>query len=189
MKLPAPLAALGSDDCLYLAQDNYARTGSHWLAVLSAGSLVATAQKLLETGYHLEDICGLNALEVAVSVYHFAHFSIPGRISLLVTAPYGSVSFPSIASVYHGAEWHERETRDFFGFTYVGNPNFVPLLLPRQMIAEHPLEKSEENRAPFHVLFNAAERGATVLRKAESFTLLDTPVSTDTATRATAEDS
>lgn len=32
--------------------------------------------------------------------------------------------------VFHGADWHERETHEMFGVAFAGHPNLVPLLLP-----------------------------------------------------------
>ena len=49
---------------------------------------------------------------------------------------------PSIASIYHGAEWHERETRDFHGIVFEGNPNLVPLLMAAEDVDVHPLVKT-----------------------------------------------
>ena len=37
---------------------------------------------------------------------------------------------PSLADVWAGANWHERETFEMFGVVFVGHPNLVPLLLP-----------------------------------------------------------
>jgi NADH-quinone oxidoreductase subunit C len=37
---------------------------------------------------------------------------------------------PSLAGVWAGANWHERETFEMFGVVFDGHPNLVPLLLP-----------------------------------------------------------
>jgi NADH-quinone oxidoreductase subunit C len=110
-------------------------------------------------------------------VYHFAHFDTPGRISAMAVAPADKPLFPSIASVYQGAEWHERETRDFFGFVYEGNPNFIPLLLADNMVDVHPLLKDAEARAPLAAIFSAEGRERKIVKQADGFALLDAPAS------------
>ena len=49
-------------------------------------------------------------------------------------------SVDSLVTVFRGASWHERETREMFGITFVGNPDTRPLLLP-DGFAGHPLRK------------------------------------------------
>jgi NADH-quinone oxidoreductase subunit C len=171
--IPGPLE---TSELLYLARTNPKRTGLAWLAVLEPAELPGTAAKLLSAGYHLEDICGLDAQEGGCSVYHFEHFDAPGRIALVAVSPYAPVPvFPSIAGIYQGAEWHERETRDFFGYCFEGNPNFIPLLLAEDMAEVHPLQKAGSNRAPLRAFFAAEGSVEEVLRKKPGFTFLDAP--------------
>ena len=174
-------APLKNAQTLFLAEENHAKTGSACLAVVEAGNLAALAQAFLDAGFHLEDVSGLDAAEGAVSVYHFDHFDEPCRTTVLVVAPHDNAVFPSIAPVYEGAEWHERETRDFFGFTYENNPNLIPLLLPDDMVDVHPLTKAEGARASLATLFAAEGRERTVVSKADGFTLLDVLVEEETA--------
>jgi NADH-quinone oxidoreductase subunit C len=42
--------------------------------------------------------------------------------------------------VFPGANWHERETHDFFGIVFLGHPDLSPLLLPEDADF-HPLRK------------------------------------------------
>lgn len=172
-------APLASCTLLYLAKENPARSGSAWSAFLPAAELVKAAEALLQAGYHLEDVCGLDAREGALCVYHFDHFTKPGRVTLRVLASHDDPTFPSIALVFHGAEWHERETSDFYGFTFSGHPNHVPLLLPDDMAHVNPLCKDEAARAPLHTLLGASDR--EVLFKAADFTLMDAPVQEEPA--------
>ncbi len=170
------IAPLQKADCLFLSKENQAEVGYATLAVVEAGNLIKTARDFLAAGYHLEDVSGLMTSDGAVSVYHFAHFDIPGRATVMVIAPLDKPSFPSIATVYQGAEWHERETRDFFGFNYEGNPNFIPLLLSEDMIDVHPLRKDESSLASLASFFSAQGRKREIVKQADGFTLLDVPV-------------
>ena len=47
---------------------------------------------------------------------------------------------PTISTVFPGANWHERETHDFFGIRFEGHPDLSPLLLPEDA-TYHPLRK------------------------------------------------
>ena len=47
---------------------------------------------------------------------------------------------PTISEVFPGANWHERETHDFFGIVFTGHPDLSPLLLPEDA-DYHPLRK------------------------------------------------
>lgn len=162
--------------CLFLAKEDHAKTGSAVLAVVEAADLVKMAEGFLAAGYYLEDVSGLDVTEGAVSAYHFNHFDkIDARVTALAVRPQGDPVFPSIAGVYQGAEWHERETRDFYGYTYEGNPNFIPLLLSDDMMDVHPLAKEEGKRATLLALFGGEGRSRDVVKKNDSFTLLDAP--------------
>lgn len=175
------IAPLQNADCLFLSEENQARVGYAALAVVEAGKLVSLAGDFLAAGYHLEDVSGMVTSDGAVSAYHFAHFDTPGRATVLVIAPLGAPSFPSIAGVYQGAEWHERETRDFFGFNYKGNPNFIPLLLSEDMADVHPLQKDEGSLASLASIFSAEGREREIVKQADGFTLLDAPVAAEPA--------
>lgn len=181
-------APLKNAPALFLAEEDYAGTGSTCLAVIEAKNLIPLAKHFLTAGFYLEDVSGLVTSDGAVSVYHFDHFDAPCRTTVLIVAPHEHASFPSIARIYQGAEWHERETRDFFGFTYEDNPNFIPLLLPDDMADVHPLEKPEEARATLATLFSAPGRQRKIVHVAEGFTLLDIPAKEEPVTEAPTPD-
>ena len=46
----------------------------------------------------------------------------------------------SIIPVYAGADWHERETWEMFGITFLGHPDVRHLYLPGEFEG-HPLRK------------------------------------------------
>lgn len=141
----------------YLAACDYARTGQNLLAFFPAGALVAAARRLLEAGWHLEDIGAVDCAEGYVVSYHFAHYERPGRVTVRALAPHDKPELPSIAGVYGGAEWHEREVRDFHGVVFAGNPNFVPLLLDPDMADCFPLRKEPKARVSARDMLEAGE--------------------------------
>jgi len=141
----------------YLARTDLAKTGQVWLAFLPASSLERAAERLLKADYFIEDVCAVDCAEGYVVVYHFDHFEKPGRVTLKVIAPHAEPNVPSIAHLFDGAEWHERETRDFHGVQFIGNPNFVPLLIAPDMADCFPLRKGEKARVSAGVMMNQGE--------------------------------
>ncbi len=170
--LPTPDMLLAPLEPAYMARENPARTGLAWSAFLSADALPRAAALLLEAGWHLEDICGLDVREGLVAVYHFDRMTAPGRLAIHILTDREAPALPSIADIYQGAEWHERETADFYGIAFTGNPNPAPLLLPEGMQG-YPLLKDAVARAPLAALLAAPGREAEVLRKADGFNLLE----------------
>jgi NADH-quinone oxidoreductase subunit C len=81
--------------------------------------------------------------------------------------------------VFQGAEWHERETTDFYGITFAGNPNPIPLLLIPEMKG-HPLQKDDGARALLTDLLPACE----IVRAASGFDLLTPKAESGEATPA-----
>lgn len=153
---------------LYLAKCDAAKTGQAFQAFLPAESLVRAAERLLKADYYIEDICAVDCAEGFVVVYHFDHFETPGRLTLRVLAPHAAPTLPSIANVFDGAEWHERETRDFHGVVFEGNPNLIPLLIDPEMADCFPLRKEEKSRAKAKDMLEAGE----VIYCHPSFTLM-----------------
>ena len=74
------------------------------------------------------------------AVAPFAHVVLRTRLSA------ESPSVGSLQEVYAGAEWHERETAEMFGITFLsaaGEPlQRAPLLLPPEFVG-HPLRKDQ----------------------------------------------
>lgn len=129
-----------------------ARTGLRFSAFLPAASMVKAAEKMLEWGYFLEDVSGVDTQEGLMAVYHFSHVNGSGRVAFRVMAKHDDPQIPSISHVFQGAQWHERETSDFYGLIFIGNPNPLPLLLPGDFEGPPPLLKAPAARAPLSAL-------------------------------------
>jgi NADH-quinone oxidoreductase subunit C len=54
------------------------------------------------------------------------------QVRVMVAAGKDEPRLPSIADLYPGANWHERETWELFGIDFEGHPQLVKLLLPEQ---------------------------------------------------------
>jgi len=101
-------------------------------AAAAAGEEAPPAEPVAEQGELPED-----ALE---AVYDFNHYESLCRVTIRTRVPRSKPEVPTITQIYPGANWHERETHDFFGITFVGHPYLEPLLLPEDA-DYHPLLK------------------------------------------------
>jgi len=72
--------------------------------------------------------------------YHLLSMSYRRRVRLEVTTPDDDRHIPSVVSVYPTADWHERETWDFFGVIFDGHPALTRILMPDDWIG-HPQRK------------------------------------------------
>lgn len=128
-----------------LAACDFGTTGEKLCVLLEPAWIKAAARRFLKQGYFLEDVTALDMEEGLVVLYHFDHYDAPGRITVRVVVNRGAARLPSIADIYQGAEWHERECMDFYPLVFTGNPNPSRLLLPDDM-EEKPLAKDEKSR-------------------------------------------
>lgn len=86
-------------------------------------------------------VCGVDngdeGLTVVAHLYSTAHGH---HLRLKVSCDAADPVCPSIADIYPGADWHERETAEMFGVRFEGHPNLVKLLLD-DGFEGHPLRK------------------------------------------------
>jgi NADH-quinone oxidoreductase subunit C len=64
------------------------------------------------------------------AVYHLLSMTHNRRIRLEVVAPDDDPRIPSVVPVYPTADWHERETYDFFGIVFEGHPALTRIEMP-----------------------------------------------------------
>jgi NADH-quinone oxidoreductase subunit C len=64
------------------------------------------------------------------SVVHLLSMTHNRRVRLEVAVPDADPHVPSLCSVYPTANWHERETWDFFGIVYDGHPALTRIQMP-----------------------------------------------------------
>jgi NADH-quinone oxidoreductase subunit C len=64
------------------------------------------------------------------AVYHLLSMTHNRRIRLEVTAPDADPHVPSVVATYPTADWHERETFDFFGIIFDGHPALTRIEMP-----------------------------------------------------------
>lgn len=120
-------------------------SGYHLEAALSAETTVAFAERLLSEEFYLVFLTAVDVSPSCCVVCQFAKYDSPLRVQTTVFASSDGV-VPSIAGVYHGAGWYEREVHDFFGITFSGNEDMRPLILSEMDAGFHPLLKTEKKR-------------------------------------------
>ncbi|TVZ03844.1 NADH-quinone oxidoreductase subunit C [Trebonia kvetii] len=64
------------------------------------------------------------------AVYHLLSITHNRRLRLEVSAPDADPHIPSVTPVYPAANWHERETWDFFGIVFDGHPALTRIEMP-----------------------------------------------------------
>jgi NADH-quinone oxidoreductase subunit C len=64
------------------------------------------------------------------SVVHLLSITHNRRVRLEVSVPDADPHVPSLVSVYPTANWHERETWDFFGIIFDGHPALTRIQMP-----------------------------------------------------------
>ena len=124
-------------------ETDYSLHGYHLDAQVAADQVVEAVTILDKAEYFIESITGVdlikdNQLEV---VYDFCRYDFDlCRVVIRTRIDRNQPEVPTITEVYAGANWHERETHDFFGIKFIGHPHLIPLLLPEDADF-HPLLK------------------------------------------------
>jgi len=89
-------------------------------------------------------------------VYHFSSVTHRHRFVLKVMLPRWKDNkagelpeVPSLAGLYRGADWHEREVYDLSGVWFSGHPELTRILLSEDWVG-HPLRKDYEFPLEYH---------------------------------------
>ena len=125
-----------------LHMTDYPKKGFHLDITVSPDDVVSAAKQLLKLDFFIEAVTGVdwiseNQLEV---VYDYNHWDECCRVVVRTFLARETPEVPTISKVYTGADWHERETHDFFGIKFLGHPDLSPFLLPEDA-DYHPLLK------------------------------------------------
>lgn len=122
---------------------DFAQSGSSLDVLCQPDQVVAVAQVMDGEGFFLEAISGVdwigkNQLEV---IYDYNRLEGQQcRVMVRTFVPRSEPAVPTISGVFSAADWHERETFDFYGVQFQGHPNLIRILLPEDADF-HPLLK------------------------------------------------
>lgn len=122
---------------------DYAVHGYHIDAQVAPDQLLDAVAILDKQEYFIETITGVDWIKEGEFevIYDFSRYDFDVcRVVIRTRIPRDNPHVPTITPIYAGANWHERETHDFFGIVFDGHPHLVPLLLPEDADF-HPLRK------------------------------------------------
>jgi NADH-quinone oxidoreductase subunit C len=116
--------------------------GVHLDATVAPEKVVSVAIALDKEGFSLDTITGVDWLAQGQMevIYDYFHATRPLRVAVRTRIPRDTPEIQTISEIFPGANWHERETHDFFGIRFLGHPNLTPFLLPEDSVF-HPLRK------------------------------------------------
>jgi NADH-quinone oxidoreductase subunit C len=138
---------------ILISQPDPKKEGLFLSAVLEPDKLLDVAAKLKDEGFSLLSVGTAEFTEGFLVSYLFDTFGEYSRMALRVLLrDKEKPEVPSLWPIYQGAEWHERESYDFFGVIFKGNPNLIPLLLPDNLPGPPPLRKKPEALASIKAL-------------------------------------
>lgn len=123
-------------------ETDYQAKGYHLDVELDPDKVVTAVEILNRENFFIESITGVDWIDdqQLEAVYDFNHFDELCRVVIRTRTDRNNPAIPTISHIYQGANWHERETHDFFGIKFTGHPNLEPLLLPEDADF-HPLLK------------------------------------------------
>ncbi|MDD2464519.1 MAG: NADH-quinone oxidoreductase subunit C [Desulfobulbus sp.] len=110
-----------------------AKHGHHLEVLCPAEQVVALAELMDRDGYFLESISGVDWLEQQQLEVVYDYNRLGGehcRVMVRTRIPRDNPEVPTITGVYPSANWHERETFDFYGVIFLDHPNLIRILLP-----------------------------------------------------------
>lgn len=79
---------------------------------------------------HASSVTGVDWETHMQVVYHLSSYDTGIIIEVMVDVPYDDLTIDSVANIWEGANWHEREIHELFGIVFNGHPDLRRLLTP-----------------------------------------------------------
>ena len=121
----------------------HGKCGYHIEAKIMDSQVREFAQMMLDSQFYLDFVTAVHVTPTLQIVYQYGHFDQACRVNVKAMAD-SEGSIPTIADIFHGANWHERETHDFYGVFFKGNPDLRTLILSEEDADLKPLLKKED---------------------------------------------
>lgn len=90
-------------------------------------------------------VCAVDYIDYLQVVYHLTNYYTAIVVEITVDLPVDDLHIPSVAPIWGGANWHERETYELFGIIFDGHPKLERLLTPKSY-EFYPFRKSYKLR-------------------------------------------
>ena len=90
-------------------------------------------------------VCGVDWVDHMQVVYHLSNYYTGTVVEITADVPNDDPHIDSVALIWEGADWHERETYELFGIIFDGHPKLERLLTP-QNYEFFPFRKSYKLR-------------------------------------------
>ena len=122
---------------------DHAARGTDIDVLCDPDQVVQAAKIMDEAGFFLEAITGVDWIkeEKLEVIYDYNQYGQEQcRVAVRTLIPRSEPEIPTISDVMPSANWHERETHDFYGIKFAGHPHLIPILLPEDADF-HPLLK------------------------------------------------
>ncbi len=125
-----------------LLEVSHAEKGVHVDVQLNADQVVAAAEIVSAAGMAIDAITGVDwmkdkEMEVIYDYCYYGDYSTEDgkafRIVVRSRIPREEATIPTISHIFQGANWHERETFEFFDINFSGHPELKRLLLPEDV--------------------------------------------------------
>lgn len=121
----------------------YVKHGSYLDVLCTPGQVVSVGKVMDKEGFFLESIAGVDWLkenELEVVYDYTCYDKVAYRVTVRTFIPRDNPVVPTLTAVTPAANWHERETYDFYGILFEGHPDLTRILLPEDADF-HPLLK------------------------------------------------
>jgi len=122
---------------------DHAARGAHIDVLCDPDQIVESARIMNEAGFFLESIAGVDWIkdDKIEVIYDYNQYGLePCRVVIRAFIDRAEPEIATISEIFPSADWHERETFDFYGINFQGHPYLVPILLPEDADF-HPLLK------------------------------------------------
>ena len=90
-------------------------------------------------------VCAVDYIDYVQIVYHLTNYFTGIMLEITVDLPNDDLHVASVAPIWEGANWHERETYELFGVIFDGHPKLERLLTPKDY-EFYPFRKSYKLR-------------------------------------------
>lgn len=116
-----------------------------FVVVIEPAALQVTAKELKRLKFdYFSFVTAVDNLDRLSLIYRVYSLTEKQGLHLKVDISRKKPVVASVASIWGGANWHEREARDLFGIKFEGHPDPRPLVLPEGW-SGHPLLKDYED--------------------------------------------